>query len=47
MDRVKEGLEKQLIQARRDNELLKHQMALKDVLTELKVEPGMDRAKKK
>ena len=47
VDREKEGLEKRLTQARRDNELLKHQMALKDVLTDLKLEPGMSRAKKK
>ena len=43
----KQALEKQLAQALRDNELLKQQMALKDVLTDLKLEPGMDRAKKK
>jgi transposase len=47
VDREKEGLEKQLTQALRDNELLKHQMALKDVLTDLKLEPGMSRAQKK
>ena len=43
----KKVLEKQLAQALRDNEILKHKMALKDVLTDLKLEPGMDRAKKK
>jgi transposase len=47
VDKEKEGLESQLAQARRDNELLKRQMALKDVLTDLKLEPGMSRAKKK
>jgi transposase len=47
VDTQKQVLEKQLEQARRNNELLKHKMALKDVLTDLKLEPGMDRAKKK
>ena len=47
VDNQKQVLEKQLEQARRDNELLKHKMALKDVLTDLKLERGMDRAKKK
>ena len=47
VDQEKEGLEKQLLQARRDNELLKHQMELKDILTDLKLTPGMSRAEKK
>jgi transposase-like protein len=47
VDREKQALEKQLQQVHRDNELLKHKMALKDVLTELKLESGMDRVKKK
>ena len=47
VDTQKQTLEKQLAQALRDNELLKHKMALKDVLTELKLKPGMDRSKKK
>jgi transposase len=47
VDREKEGLEKQLAQAHRDNALLKHKMELKDVLTDLKLTPGMSRAKKK
>jgi transposase len=47
VDTNKQVLEKQLQQLRRDNELLKHKMALKDVLTDLKLEPGMDRTKKK
>jgi hypothetical protein len=37
----KQALEKQLAHALRDNELLKHKMALKDVRTDLKLEPGM------
>lgn len=47
IDRKKQALEKQLEQAHRDNALLKHKMELKDVLTDLKLAPGMDRAKKK
>ena len=47
VDTRKQGLEKQLAQALRDNELLKHKMELKDVLTDLKLKPGMDRSKKK
>jgi transposase len=47
VDTKKQALEKQLQKLRRDNELLKHKMALKDVLTDLKLEPGMERAKKK
>jgi transposase len=47
VDRDREGLEKQLLQARRDNKLLKHQMELKDILTDLKLTPVMSRAKKK
>ena len=47
VDKQKQALEKQLAEALRDNELLKHKMALKDVLTDLKLEPGMDRAGKK
>jgi transposase len=46
VDREKQALEKQLQQARRNNELLKHKMALKDVLTALKLDPDMDRVKK-
>ena len=47
VDSQKETLEKQLAQAHRDNALLKHKLELKDVLTDLKLEPGMDRVKKK
>jgi hypothetical protein len=47
VDSQKVTLEKQLAQAHRDNALLKHKMELKDVLTDLKLELGMDRVKKK
>ena len=47
VDKQKQALEKQLAEALRDNELLKHKMVLKDVLTDLKLKPGTDRAKKK
>lgn len=47
VDTRKQTLEKQLARALRDNELLKHKMELKDVLTDLKMKPGMDRSKKK
>jgi len=47
VDSQQQALEKQLEQAHRDNALLKHKMELKDVLTDLKLEPGMDRRKKK
>jgi transposase len=47
VDREKQALEKQLQHVRRDNELLKHKMALKGVLTDLKLDPDMDRVKKK
>jgi transposase len=47
VDTRKQLLEKQLAEALRDNEILKHKMELKDVLTDLKLKPGMDRTKKK
>ena len=47
VDSQKQQLEKKLEQAQRDNALLKHKMELKDVLTDLKLDPGMERAKKK
>lgn len=47
VDSQKQQLEKKLAQAQRDNALLKHKMELKDVLTDLKLDPGMERAKKK
>lgn len=43
----KQALERQLEQARRECAILKHKMALKDVLTELKLTPGMSRVEKK
>jgi transposase len=47
VDVGKQSLEQQLAQARRENAVLLHKMALKDVLSELKLTPGMDRAGKK
>jgi hypothetical protein len=47
VDSRKQALEKELAEAHRDNELLKHKMEIKDVLTDLKLESGMDRTKKK
>lgn len=47
VDPRNQELEKQLTQIHRDNERLKRQMALKDLLTDLKLEPGMSWAKKK
>ena len=47
VDSQQQALEKQLEQAHRDNALLKHKMELKDVLTDLKLDRGIDRAKKK
>ena len=41
------ALEKQLAQAHRDAALMRHKMALKDVLTDLKLDPGLDQTKKK
>jgi transposase len=47
VDNQKQALEKQLEQAHRNNALLKHKMELKDVLTDLKLDPDMNRTKKK
>ena len=47
VDRHREALEKQLAEAQRESALMRHKMALKDVLTELKLDPGLERAKKK
>ena len=47
MDLQKQSLEKQLAQVHRDNAILKHKMALKDVLTDVKLSPGLNRAEKK
>lgn len=46
-DSQRMALEKQLEQAHREIALLNHKMALKDLLTDLKLTPGMDREKKK
>jgi transposase len=47
VDRHRQALEKQLVQAQRETALMRHKMALKDVLAELKLDPTLDRAKKK
>jgi hypothetical protein len=47
VDRHRQALEKQLVQAQRETALMRHKMALKDVLVELKLDPTLDRAKKK
>ena len=47
VDLEKESLEQQLVQVRRENAVLQHKMALKDVLIDLKLTPGTDRAGKK
>ena len=47
VDRQRQALEKQLAQAHRETALMRHKMALKDVLTDLKLDPGLDRTKKK
>jgi transposase len=47
VDFEKQALERKLAQAHRQCALLQHKMALKDVLSELKMTPGMSRAEKK
>mgnify|MGYP005857871295 FL=1 len=47
VDLEKQSLERQLVQVRRENAVLQHKMELKDVLIELKLTPGADRAGKK
>ena len=47
VDRHRQALEQQLAEARRESALMRHKMALKDLLTELKLDPGLDRTKKK
>ena len=47
VDLEKESLEQQLVQVRRENAALQHKMELKDVLIDLKLTPGTDRAGKK
>ncbi|MDX1268235.1 MAG: sulfatase-like hydrolase/transferase, partial [Oceanisphaera sp.] len=42
-----QDLETQLAQLRRENALMQQKMALKDVLVELKLKPGLNRAEKK
>jgi len=47
VDSEKQALQRQLEQAHRECAILQHKMALKDVLVELKLTPGMSRAGKK
>lgn len=47
VDLEKQALEQKLEQAHRENAILQHKMALKDVLTDLKLPPGITRAEKK
>jgi transposase len=44
VDLEKQALERQLEQSHRECAILQHKMALKDVLTEVKLTPGMSRA---
>jgi len=47
VDSEKQALERQLEQVHRECAILQHKMALKDVLSDLKLTPGMNRAEKK
>ncbi len=47
VDSQKQSLQQQLENAHRECAILKHKMALQDVLTELKFSPGISRAEKK
>jgi transposase len=48
LDEDRQSLDRELAEARRQIELLNHELALKDVMIELKLpETGCDRAKKK
>jgi transposase len=47
VDSEKQSLEQQLENAHRECAILKHKMALQEVLTELKFKPGISRAEKK
>lgn len=47
VDGRRQELERQLAAAQRQCALLEHKMALKDVIMDLKIETGSDRAKKK
>ena len=46
-DSEKQSLERQLEQAHRECAIVEHKMALKEVLTDLKLTPGISRAEKK
>lgn len=47
VDSEKQALQRQLEQAHRECAILQHKMALKDVLVDLKLTPGISRAGKK
>lgn len=47
VDSEKQALQRQLEQAQRECAILQHKMALKDVLFDLKLTPGISRAGKK
>jgi len=47
VDNQRQRLEKQLEQAQRDNALLSRKIAIQNVLTDLELQPGCDREKKK
>ena len=47
VDSERQALERQLELAHRECAILQHKMALKDVLSDLKLMPGMNRAEKK
>jgi transposase len=47
VDSEKQSLERQLEQAHRECAILQHQMALQEVLTDLRFKPGISRAEKK
>ena len=47
VDVQQQSLQKQLEQAHRENAILQHKMALKDLLTALKFSPGINRGEKK
>lgn len=47
VDSEKQALQRQLEQAHRECAILQHKMALKDVLFDLKLTPGISRAEKK
>jgi transposase len=47
VDVEKQSLEQELAQVRRENAVLQHKMELKDVMSDLKLTPGINRAGKK